>query len=87
MPKAPKRRPDTVAVARGRWVRADGGEHAVPPSEQQAHREEDDERRDRGLRTLLDALGQEPLGQQDRHTEGDERDGVPETPPGAEPGR
>ena len=34
---------------------------------------------------LLHALGQIPLGKEDRDTEDDERDAVPDAPPGAEP--
>ena len=64
----------------------DGGEHAVAPADEQPNREEDDQRRDRGLRALLDPLGEEPLGEEDRQAEGDERDGVAEAPPGPEPG-
>ena len=81
MPKAPKR-----VRTPWRWpeaaVSADRGEHPVAPADEEPNREEDDQRRDRGLCALLDALGKEPLGEQDRQAEGDERDGVAEAPPG-----
>ena len=61
-------------------------EVAVAPADEQADGEEHDERRDRGLRALLDALRQIALGEQDRDPEHDERDAVPHAPPSAEPG-
>jgi hypothetical protein len=70
----------TVVVA----VAVDSGGRAVPPAHEQPHREEHDQRRDGGLRTALDVLGQVALGEQDRDAEGDEGDRVPRAPPQAE---
>ena len=58
----------------------------VPPADEQAQREEDDERRDGGLGALLHALGQVALGEEDRDSEDDERDPVADAPPRAELG-
>jgi hypothetical protein len=59
-------------------------EVAVSPADEQAEREEHDQGGYRGLRTLLDALGNEALGEEDRSAEEDERDAVADAPPCAE---
>ena len=86
-PEGAERRPHRVAmvlVLVGVRVQV---EVAVPPAHEQPDREEDDQRRDGGLRALLQALGQELLEEEDRETEEDERERVPEAPERAEPGR
>ena len=86
IPKRAERRPHTVLVARAPSLRANGREVAVAPADEQPDREEDDQRRDGGLGALLDALREVALGEEDREPEDDERHGVAEPPPGAEPG-
>ena len=58
----------------------------MPPADEQPHREEGDQRRDRRLRAPLYELGEVALREEDRHTEDHERDRVAEAPGGAEPG-
>ena len=78
-------RPDPVTMLLlGVRVRVEV-EVPVPPADEEADGEEDDERRDGRLGPLLEALGQVALGEQDRDAEEDQRDGVAEAPPGAEP--
>ena len=86
-PERAERRADLVAVILLRMRMRMEVEVAVPPANQQANGEEDDERGDRGLRSLLDALGDVALGEQDRDAEDDERDRVTGSPPRAEPRR
>ena len=56
-------------------------------TDEQPYGEEDDQRRHGGLRAALDEIGKVRLEEQDRDAEDDERQRVPETPPGAERGR
>jgi hypothetical protein len=55
---------------------------AVP--NEQADGEEDDQRRDGRLGAALDEVGEIRVEEQDRDAEDDERERVPEAPPGAE---
>ena len=56
----------------------------MSPADEQPDGEEDDQRGDRGLGSLLHPLGDVALGEEDRDAEEHERDPVTDPPPGAE---